>query len=283
MTSRPASRRARARPRLRRARAILVATLLASAAAASCASAGPNRGQLNVVSLQDEWQLGDQLSRDIARNMRLVDDPAANDYLNLIGQRLAATTYYRDLPWRFHIVQDSTINAFNIPGGHVYVNSGLIKTSDNVAELASVVAHELGHGIARHGTESLTKQYGFSVVAGLALGSNPAIYEELLAQILAGGIFAKYSRDAEREADRLGIQAMYDAGYDPHGAVTMFQELLAARKSAPSGVEQFFSSHPITEERIANARAQIATLPPKPNLIVDDGRFDQVKARLAAR
>jgi predicted Zn-dependent protease len=267
---------------LRRARAILVATLLASAAAASCASAGPNRGQLNVVSLQDEWQLGDQLSRDIARNMRLVDDPAANDYLNLIGQRLAATTYYRDLPWRFHIVQDSTINAFNIPGGHVYVNSGLIKTSDNVAELASVVAHELGHGIARHGTESLTKQYGFSVVAGLALGSNPAIYEELLAQILAGGIFAKYSRDAEREADRLGIQEMYDAGYDPTGMVTMFQELLVARRSQPNALGKFFASHPLTEERIANARTQIATLPTRQNLILQDSRFDDFKARLAA-
>ncbi len=254
----------------------------ASAAVTGCATAGPNKGQLNLVSLQEEWQLGDQLSRDVARQMRIVNDPAANEYLNLLGQRLAATTYYRNLPWRFHIVQDSSINAFNIPGGHIYVNAGLIKATDNVAELASVVAHELGHGVARHGTENLTKQYGFGVVASLALGNNPALYQQLLAQIVAGGLFAKYSRDAEREADRLGIQEMVDSGYDPTGMVTMFQELLAAQKSQPSSLSRFFSSHPLTEERITNARAQIAALPPRQNLILQDSRFDDFKARLAA-
>jgi predicted Zn-dependent protease len=253
-----------------------------SVALAACASAGPNKGQLNLVSLQEEWQLGDQLSRDVARQMRLVNDPAANEYLNLIGQRLAATTYYRDLPWHFHIVQDPAINAFNIPGGHVYVNTGLIKATDNVAELASVVGHELGHGVARHGTEMLTKQYGFGIVAGLVLGNNPAIYQQILAQIVAGGLFAKYGRDAEREADRIGIQEMDDAGYDPTGMVTMFQELLAAQKSEPGAVGKFFASHPLTEERITNARAQIATLPPKQNLILQDSRFADFKARLSA-
>jgi predicted Zn-dependent protease len=214
--------------------------------------------------------------------MRVVNDPVANEYLNLIGQRLAATTYYHNLPWHFHIVQDPAINAFNIPGGHIYVNTGLIKATDNVAELASVVAHELGHGIARHGTESLTKQYGFGVVTSLVLGNNPALYEQILAQLVSGGIFAHYGRDAEREADRLGIQEMVDAGYDPTGMVTMFQELLATQKSHPSALSQFFSSHPLTEERIANARAQIATLPPRRNLILQDSRFDDFKARLAA-
>jgi predicted Zn-dependent protease len=260
----------------------LLPVLAGSAGLAGCASTGPNKGQLNLVSLQEEWQLGSQLSRDVAKQMKIVNDPASNEYLNLIGQRLAATTYYRNLDWHFHIVQDPAINAFNIPGGHIYVNSGLIKATDNVAELASVLAHELGHGVARHGTENLTKQYGFSIVAGLALGNNPALYQQLLAQIVAGGLFAKYSRDAEREADRLGMQEMYDAGYDPTGMVTMFQELLAAQKSQPSALSKFFASHPLTEERIANARAQIATLPPKQNLILQDSRFDDFKARLTA-
>ena len=124
----------------------LIAVAATAVTVAGCASAGPNKGQFNVVSLQEEWQLGDQLSRDVSRKMRIVTDPAANEYLNLLGQRLAAATYYHNLPWRFHIVQDPAINAFNIPGGHVYVNTGLIKATDNVAELASVVAHELGHG-----------------------------------------------------------------------------------------------------------------------------------------
>jgi predicted Zn-dependent protease len=249
---------------------------------AACASAGPNKGQFNVVSLQEEWQLGQQLNRDVSRQMRLVNDPAANEYINLVGQRLAATTYYRDLPWRFHIVEDRSINAFTIPGGHIYVNTGLIRAADNVAELAGVIAHELGHGVSRHGTEMLTKQYGFSVVTGLVLGNNPAIYQQLLAQIVGGGLFAKYSRDAEREADARGVQEMYDAGYDPVGMVTMFQELLAQEKSQPSAISKFFASHPLTEERIASVRAEIATLPPKQNLILQDSRFNDFKARLAA-
>ena len=119
-------------------------------------------------------------------------------------------------------------------------------------------------------------------MTSLALGNNPAMYEQLVTQIVAGGLFAKYSRDAEREADQLGIQEMVGAGYDPTGMVTMFQELLAAQKSRPSSLSQFFSSHPLTEERITNARAQIATLPPRQNLILQDSRFDDFKARLAA-
>lgn len=265
-------------------RRLLLSALVAgpSITLGACASAGPNKGQLNLVSLQEEWQLGQQLDRDISRQMRIVDDRAANEYLTLIGQRLVATTYYRQLPWRFRIVEDPAINAFAIPGGHLYVNTGLVKATDNVAELASVVAHELGHGVARHGTEMLTKQYGFSIVAGLVLGNNPAIYQQILAQIVGGGVFAKYSRDAEREADRLGVQEMYDAGYDPTGMVTMFQELLAAQKSSPGALQKFFSSHPLTQDRIANARAQISQLPPKQNLILQDSRFADFKARLAA-
>lgn len=260
-----------------------VSLMAAPVMLSGCASAGPNRGQFNLVSLQEEWQLGQQFHRDISRQLRLVDDPAANEYINLVGQRLTARTYYRQLPWRFHIVDNAEINAFAIPGGHIYVHTGLVRATDNAAELASVLAHELSHGVARHGTENLTKQYGFSIVAGLVLGNNPPVYQQILAQILGGGLFAKYGRDAEREADRLGIQTMYEAGYDPTGSVTMFQELLAERKSSPSGISKFFSSHPVTEERIANARAQIAALPPRQNLLLQDSQFGDFRARLVAR
>ena len=270
--------RARAARRLRRGAGVLAL----SAGLAGCASTGPNRGQFNLVSVQEEWALGDQLHRDISRQVRLLPQGPATEYVSLIGQRLAAQTYYRNLPWRFHIVQDPSINAFAIPGGHLYVHTGLIKATDNVAELASAIGHEIAHGVARHGTENLTKQYGFGIVANLVLGSNPKVYQQLLAQILGGGLFAKYSRDAEREADRLGLEYLYQAGYDPNGAVTMMQELLEQRRSSPSAIEKFFSSHPVTEERIANLRTQIATLPPRQNLVLRDSRLDDVKARLTA-
>jgi predicted Zn-dependent protease len=265
---------------IRRLSHLPIAFLLTVLAVAACASSGVNKGDFNLVSYQEEWQLGAQLEQDVARQMQLVRDPAVVNYVALIGQRLVAQTELAQAPWGFHVVTDPQINAFNIPGGHVYVNTGLICATDNVSELAGVMAHETSHGVARHATENLSKAYGANILVGLALGANPPIYQQLLAQIVAGGTFARFSRDAEHEADHLGVLYMYNAGYDPHGMVTMFQELISRRKSTPGAVETFFSSHPITEDRIQEVQAQIQELPPKPNLIVRDAEFEGVKRRL---
>ena len=247
----------------------------------ACASSGVNKGQFNIVSYQEEWELGRQLEQDIARQMPLVRDAAALSYVNRMGQRLVAQTELAQAPWEFHIVADPQINAFNIPGGHVYVNAGLIAATDNSAELAGVMAHEISHGVARHGTEMLSRAYGFNIVAGLVLGGNPPIYQQILAQIVGAGTFAKFGRDAEREADHLGVVYMYNAGYDPHGMVTMFQELLSRRKNQPGAVETWLSSHPLTEERIQNTRAEIEKLPPKANLVTTDAEFAAFRQRVA--
>jgi predicted Zn-dependent protease len=263
-------------------RSIIVSLLAIGLAAfgAACASSGVNKGDFNLVSYQEEWQLGAQLEQDIARQMQLVRDPSVVNYVGLIGQRIVNQTELAQAPWKFHVVADPQVNAFNIPGGQVYVNTGLICANDNVAELAGVMAHEISHGVARHATEQLSKAYGANILVGLALGANPPIYQQLLAQILAGGTFAKFSRDAEREADDLGVLYMYNAGYDPVGMVTMFQELLKRQESQPSAVGEFFSSHPLTEERIHNVQARIDQLPPKANLIARDAEFDGVRRRV---
>ena len=254
--------------------------VLAAFTAAACASSGVNKGDFNLVSYQEEWQLGAQLEQDIARQLPLVSDATLVNYVSLIGQRLVNQTELAQAPWEFHVVSDPQINAFNIPGGHVYVNTGLICANDNVAELAGVMAHEISHGVSRHATEQLSKAYGANIVLGLALGGNPPIYQQLLAQIVAGGTFAKFSRDAEREADQLGVLYLYNAGYDPVGMVTMFQELISRRKSRPGSVEVFFASHPLTEDRIESVRAQIQQLPPKQNLILRDSQFEGIQRRV---
>lgn len=261
----------------RHARTALGAFVVAGLTAIACASSGVNKGDFNLVSYQEEWALGAQLERDIARQLPLVNDRAALAYVSRIGQRLVNQTELAQAPWEFHIVADPQINAFNIPGGHVYVNTGLIGAADNVAELAGVLAHELSHGVSRHATEQLSKAYGFNIIAGLALGANPPIYQQIVAQIVGAGTFARFGRDAEREADQLGLITMYNAGYDPHGMVTMFQELLSRRQRTPGAVEEFFSSHPITEERIESVQAQIAQLPPRPNQILRDAEFEQIQ------
>lgn len=246
---------------------------------AGCTTSGVNRGDFNLVSLEEEWQLGRQLEAEIGRQMKLVKDPVAVNYINQIGQRIVAKTEMARLPWKFHIVDDPSINAFNIPGGHVYVNTGLIRAADNVAELAGVMAHEISHGVSRHGTERLSKTYGLSIAAGALLGGNPGIIQQIVAQIAATGAVAKFSRDDERESDRLGIRYMYEAGYDPNGMASMFEELLAEGRRRPSSLEQFFSTHPLTQDRIRDAQKQAAQYPRR-NIVTKDNTLPSIQQRV---
>jgi predicted Zn-dependent protease len=143
------------------------------------------------------------------------------------------------------------------------------------------MAHEISHGVARHATERISTTYGLDLGAGLLLGQNSSAIKQIAAQIAAGGLIARFSRNDEREADHLGVQYMYQAGYDPQGMATMFQKLLNERKRRPSAVEQFFSTHPLAEDRIREVRAEIATLPAKRGLITNDGRLSSIRQRVA--
>jgi predicted Zn-dependent protease len=267
--------------RIIRRSALAGATLLFAVGLAGCASSGVNKGQFNLVSVQDEWQLGDQLAGDLSRQLRLVDDPAAESYLEGVGRRIVSQTEMGNLPWHFHIVADPEVNAFSIPGGHVYVNTGLIDKAPNAAAFAATLAHECSHVVARHATEQMSKAYGIEAIAGVALGRNPALYQQILASILAQGAMARFSRSDESEADRLGAAYMYKAGFDPHGMVQMFQTLLAERQRRPGSVERFFASHPLTEDRIREVSKEIAAFPPRQDLVASDPRFQDLQERLA--
>jgi beta-barrel assembly-enhancing protease len=260
-------------------RTLLAAVLMLSVAMAGCATLGI--GNYNLVSLEEEWQLGAQLERDIAQQLPLVHDQEMLSYINRVGQQIVARTEMANLPWKFHVVADPAINAFNIPGGHVYVYTGLIDAAGNAAELAGVMAHEIAHGVQRHGTQRLTKMYEMQMITGVLLGSNPAVYQQILAQIVGTGAVASFSRSDEREADRLGIRYMHQAGYNPDGMASMFERILAERNRRPSAVEQFFSTHPLTEDRIADARRQAQSLP-QGNVVTDEAGFRSAKQRAQA-
>ncbi|HEY0156899.1 MAG TPA: M48 family metallopeptidase [Thermoanaerobaculia bacterium] len=256
----------------------LLAVVLASFVAAGCGSGG---GNFNLISIEEEWQMGTQISQEVARQVRFNNDPAVNAYVRNLGQRIVAQAAppFNQLPWQFHVVEDDSINAFAIPGGHVYVHTGLIKNSDNASELAGVMAHEIAHVLARHSTEQLSRQYGLSTIASAVLGQNPSTIAAIAAQVAAGGAMASFSREAEREADEIGIQAMAAAGYNPAGMATMFEELLEHRGGGqPGRVEQFFSTHPLTENRVRDARARAQTIGNRG--ITDEPAFQDVKRRV---
>lgn len=220
-----------------------LAVLLSTGVAAQAAG-------FNLISLDQEWSMRNDLHSQVQQQARLVNDRAALQYLNQVGRQIAAQTPLGNRPWDFFIVDDPSVNAFNLPGGLVYVNRGLIAEADSLDQLAGVLAHEIGHGASRHGTQLMTRSYGYNLLAGLLLGRDAGQGQRMLAQLVGAGVLTNYSREAEREADRLGVEYAYRAGYNPRGAADFFRQLLDLRQRRPTKVEQFFSSHPLTETRI---------------------------------
>ena len=252
--------------------AALVAALLLFT---GCSILNAPGGGVNLISVDDEWQMGRDLSAEVDRQMHVISDPGTDAYLSRLGHDLLAVSNdeLARLEWTFHLVDDDAINAFNLPGGHVYVNTGLVRALTDHAELASVVGHEIGHGLARHGTRQLTKQLGLSALLAIALGDDPSSVEELVAIASAQGTLLKFSRDDELEADRTGIHLLYGAGIDPEGTVDMLKVLAALQEHEPSRMERFLASHPSPATRVGTAEERISTLPPREGLVRQTDAF----------
>ena len=265
----------------RRCRARLMIVILL-VPIAGCAALSVEQGGFNLVSLDEEWSMRDDLMKQVEQEFELSTDPRMLAYLETIGTRLVARTGLANRAWTFGIVVDDGVNAFNLPGGLVYVNAGLIQNAATLDQFTAVLGHEIAHGAARHGTQLMTRQMGIDLLSGVLLGDDPGEREQLLAGLVAGGTLSSYGRDAEREADRLGIGYAHAAGYDPEGAIAMFQMLLSLRQGKPSSVGQFFSSHPLTEERIAHARQFAAAFLHSDSLTHDTRAYQQFRQRASA-
>jgi len=251
-------------------RTSFLALVLVVGFAAGCGSGGLASG--NSVSLDQEWQLGNQMAAQVAQQMQLSNAATAKAYLTAVGERIHAATPLANRPFTFDIVNDPNVNAFSIPGGHIYINAGLIAQADKVDELAGVVAHEISHVVARHVIKQVETQQEIGAIGAILLGQNPSGLQQLLAQVIAGGAMARFSRADEKEADDLGLQFMTKAGYDPHGMLDMFQKLLSLEKGGNSTVTRFFADHPGTQDRINDISGKIAKMG-NPTGIVDDPAY----------
>jgi predicted Zn-dependent protease len=239
---------------------------------------------VNLYSIESEIALGKQAAQEVEKSSKLVDDPIVSDYVNRVGQRLVRNSDCK-VPFTIKVIDSDEINAFALPGGFFYVNSGLILAADEEAELAGVMGHEIAHVCARHGTRNATKEQiaEWASIPLIMLGpggwAGYGIYEGLQMAIPIG--FLKFSRDAEREADYLGLQYMYKAGYDPNAFVSFFEKIEAMEKRQPGTIPKIFADHPPTPDRMAAAQKEIAEiLPPRDSYIVTTSEFDDVKARL---
>jgi predicted Zn-dependent protease len=236
----------------------------------------------NWISLEKEMAMGNQIATEFEQTARLINDSVVSEYVDRVGQNLVRHSDAK-VPFHIKVVDTDEVNAFAFPGGYFYVNKGLILAADNEAELAGVMGHEISHVICRHATARMSKgQY-------LQLFSIPALF--------VGGYWAQMgiqnalglglnlelmgiTRESEKEADQLGIQYLWNTGYDPNAFVAFFEKLQEQEKSKPGRLSGFFRTHPSTEDRIVASLDEERYLPEKDNYMIDTSEFDRVKARL---
>jgi beta-barrel assembly-enhancing protease len=236
------------------------------------------------ISPREEVQLGQQAAADINRQLPIVEDPAVHRYINLLGNQVAQHAR-RDFNYQFYVVNIDQVNAFAVPGGFIYINRGLFERTSNMSELAGVLAHEIAHVDLRHGAAQLERVQRANLgltAAFVLLGRMPTGLEALAVDVAGAAVFARYSRQAEREADSEAIRLLVSSGINPNGLVTFFHTLMEDQRRRPSLVEQWFASHPLTEDRIAETRAMVQRLPPGQvaGLTTNTQEYESVKARL---
>ncbi len=247
---------------------------------------GCDKGLGNWYSLDKQVAMGRQYSQQVEHSAKMVNDPVVTEYINRLGQNLVRNSDAK-VPFTIKVIDTDEINAFALPGGFFYVNSGLILAADNEAELAGVMAHEIGHVAACHVAREQTRS-NIANLASIPLIFVPggwAVYEGTQAAMGIGVplAFMKFSRTFEAQADFLGMEYMYKAGYDPQSFISFFEKIEAQEKKKPGVIAKAFESHPMTPDRVAAAQNEMRTiLPARPEYIVDTSEFQQVKARLAS-
>ena len=237
---------------------------------------------VNFYSLEKEIALGKQLAQEVERQAKIVDDPVIAEYVSRVGQNLVRNSDAK-VPFTIKVLDSEEVNAFALPGGFFFVNSGLVLKADSESELAGVMAHEIAHVAARHGTRQATRGQliNIATIPLIFMGgwTGYAIYQGASIAIPMG--FLSFSRAMEREADYLGLQYMYKAGYDPTSFVDFFEKIQTLEKRKPGTIAKVFSTHPMTDDRIKASQNEIETiLKAKPEYVVNTSEFNDVKARL---
>jgi beta-barrel assembly-enhancing protease len=234
----------------RRVRLPLAAAVVLLGGAAGCA-----------VSIQEEQQLGSQYAAEVDSTMPVVRDTSVQRAIDQAARPLVAVATRRDLAWTFRVVNTNDVNAFAIPGGHIYVTRGLIEHATSYDQLAGVVGHEVGHVDLRHSAKQIEKQRAATLGVGLGyvvLGRDPGKAEGAALNVVAAAVFARFSQDDERAADHAAVRYTTAAGIDPDGLVEMFRILQQVQGTDPGAIQQFFASHPMTADRIGDVQQVIA-------------------------
>jgi predicted Zn-dependent protease len=245
-------------------------------------SSDPGKG-VNFYSIEKEIALGKQMAQEVERQAKLVDDPTVTEYVNRLGQNLVRNSDAK-VPFTIKVIESADVNAFALPGGFMFVNSGLVLKAENEAELAGVMAHEIAHVAARHGTKQATRGeiINYASIPLIFMGGWAGYAVRQAANLAVPLGFLKFSRGMESEADQLGIEYMYKAGYDPTAFVDFFEKIQTLEKKKPGTISKVFSTHPMTNDRIQHAQKEIQNvLESRPEYVLDTSEFHDVHDRLA--
>lgn len=233
-------------------------------------------------SQEKEIAIGRQLAMEVEQQAKMVEDPMVTEYINRVGQNIVLHSDAK-LPFTIKVIDSDEVNAFALPGGYFFVNKGLILGADNESELAGAMAHEIAHVCARHAMENQGKGtlLNYGILAGIIFtGGIAGTVLQNTAGIAQALAFFKFSRGAEEEADKLGVQYLYASGYDPTGMATMFEKLSAQNKKKPGSISKLFSSHPQTIDRRDASLGLVARFPEKEEYVISTSEFQRVKAYL---
>jgi predicted Zn-dependent protease len=234
---------------------------------------------LNFYTLDQEMALGKQLSIEVEKQAKIVDDPILSEYINRLGQNLARNSDVT-FPITFKLIEADEINAFTLPGGYVFINTGLLELSGNEAELASAIAHEIGHAAARHATRQASRDKLVHMgTLPLAILGGPAA--RVAIDAAAPMALMRFSREFETEADLLGIQYLWKSGYDPTASIDLFEALESTEKRQPGSVSKLFRTHPLTPDRIEKTQKNIdKLLPARAEYVLNTSEYEDIRARL---
>ena len=238
----------------------------------------------SIISQEKEIAIGKQYADQIDKEAKILKDPVINEYVNRVAQNLARNSDLT-IPLTIKIIDDPAINAFTLPGGFLYVNTGTILAADEEDQVAGVIAHEIGHAAARHWASQMTKAtiLQFSMIPLMFIPMTYAVYMGVMEAYMNGVplAFLKFSRKDEQEADFLGLQYMYKAGYDPNAFVGFFGKVMDEERRSPGSMAKVFADHPPTGDRIIASEEEIQKiLPKKPEYLVSTSEFDDIKTRL---
>lgn len=242
-----------------------------------------NKGTIQFYSLDKEVALGRQLAAEVDRSSKFVDDPLVTEYVNRVAQNLVLNSDAK-VPFTIKVIDSNEVNAFALPGGFLYLHRGVLELADNEAEMAGVLAHEIAHVTARHGVEQASKGtlVNYASIPLIFVGGWGGYIAQQVASLAIPLGFLKFSRGAEKEADRLGAQYMWASGYDPQALITFFEKLQAKEKKKPGTLAKIFMSHPMTGDRVKEVQGLVALFPDRGEYQLSSSEFTAVKSRTVA-